>query len=54
MLQILSDSGAHIYACAQAMEMFKLKKEELVPQVEGVLSAMDFFDKTQRAQLLFV
>jgi len=54
MLQILSDSGAHLYACGLAMEMFKLKKEELVPQVEGVLSAMDFFDKAQGAQLLFV
>ena len=54
MLQILSDSGAHLYACSMAMEMFKLSKEELVPQVEGVLSAMDFFDRTKGAQLLFV
>ena len=54
MLQILSDSGAHMYACGLAMEMFKLKKEQLVPQVEGVLSAMDFFDKTRGAQLLFI
>ena len=54
MLQILADAGAHIYACALAMEMFKLQKEELVPQVEGVLSAMDFFDRTEGAQLLFV
>ena len=54
MLQILSDSGAHLYACSLAMEMFKVKKEDLVPEVEGVLSAMDFFDKTRGAQLLFV
>jgi peroxiredoxin family protein len=54
MLQILSDAGARLYACSMAMEMFKLKKEDLVPQVEGVLSAMDFFDKTQGAQLLFI
>jgi peroxiredoxin family protein len=54
MLQILSDSGAHLYACGLAMEMFKLKKEDLVPQVEGVLSAMDFFDRTEGAQLLFI
>ena len=53
-LQILTDSGAHLFACAMAMEMFKLKKEDLVPQVEAVISAMDFFDKTQGAQLLFV
>jgi peroxiredoxin family protein len=53
MLQILKDSGAGIYACSLAMDMFKLKKEDLVPQVEGVLSAMDFFDKTEGAQILF-
>ena len=54
MLHILSDSGAHLYACGLAMDMFKLKKEDLVPQVEGVLSAMDFFDRTEGAQLLFI
>ena len=54
LLQILSDNGAHLYACGLAMEMFQLKKEELVPQVEAVLSTMDFFEKTQGAQLLFI
>lgn len=54
LLQILSDSGAHLYACGLAMEMFKVKREELIPQVEGVLSAMDFFDRTEGAQLLFI
>ena len=53
MLQILQDSGAHIYACGLAMDMFKLTKEDLVPQVEGVLSAMDFFDKAESAQIIF-
>ena len=53
MLQILSDSGAHLYACAMAMDMFKRKKEDLIPQVEGVLSAMDFFDKAAGAQIIF-
>ena len=54
MLQILGDAGAKLYACGLAMEMFKRKPEELVPQVAGVLSAMDFFDKTHDAKLLFV
>ena len=52
MLEILSDSGAHLYACRMAM--FKRKPEDLVPQVEGVLSAMDFFDKAAGAQVLFI
>jgi len=54
MLEILHDSGAKIYACQMAMDMFKLQREDLVPQVDGVLSAMDYYDKSAGAQLLFV
>jgi len=54
MLEMLHDSGAKIYACQMAMDMFKLKLEDLVPQVDGVLSAMDYYDRSAGAQLLFV
>jgi len=54
MLEDLSDAGARIYACQMAMDMFKLKQEDLIPQVDGVLSAMDFYDKSAGAQLLFI
>jgi peroxiredoxin family protein len=54
LVEILHDSGAEIYACRMAMDMFKLTENDLVPQVDGVLSAMDFFDKTTGAQLLFI
>ena len=54
MIEILSDSGAELYACRMAMDMFGLKEEDLLPQVEGVLSAMDFFDKTEGAQVIFI
>lgn len=54
MIEILHDSGAEIYACRMAMDMFKLNVEDLLPQVDGVLSAMDFFDKTAGAQILFI
>lgn len=52
-LQLLAGSGAELYACGLAMEMFKLSKEDLVPQVQGVLTAMDFFDKAEGAQIIF-
>jgi peroxiredoxin family protein len=54
MLQDLSDSGAHLYACKMAMDMFHRTKEDLVPQVEDVISAMDFFDKSAGAQVIFI
>ena len=53
MLEILSDSGAKIYACRMAMDMFKLEEKDLVPQVDGVLTAMDFFDEAAGSQVLF-
>ncbi len=54
LLADLSDAGAHLYACRMAMDMFKLKKEDLVPQVEDVISAMEFFDKSAGAQVIFI
>ena len=54
MIEILSDSGAHLYGCRMAMDMFKLEKSDLVPQVEDVISAMDFYDKSAGAQILFI
>jgi peroxiredoxin family protein len=52
-LQILKDSGAKLFGCGLAMEMFKLEKGDLVPQVDDVLTAMDFFDKAEGAQIIF-
>jgi peroxiredoxin family protein len=54
LLEILSDSGAKIYACRMAMDMFKRSKTDLIPQVEDVISAMDFFDKAAGAQVVFI
>jgi peroxiredoxin family protein len=54
LIEILSDSGAHLYACQMAMDMFKRTKDDLVPQVEDVISAMDFFDRANGAQVLFI
>lgn len=54
LLEILGDSGAHLYACRMAMDMFHRTKDDLVPQVEDVISAMDFYDKAAGAQVLFI
>jgi peroxiredoxin family protein len=54
LIEVLHDSGAKLYACQMAMEMFKRTPEELVPQVDGVISAMDFFDEAAGAQVIFI
>jgi peroxiredoxin family protein len=54
MLEILDDSGAKLYACRLAMDMFDLSREDLVPQVDGVLTVMDFFDMAAGSQIVFI
>lgn len=53
MLQILEEAGAELYACELAMNMFKRKKEDLVPQVKDVITAGDFYDLSEGAQIIF-
>lgn len=54
MIDMIEQTGAELYACQLAMDMFKLTKEDLVPQVKDVISAMDFIDKSEGAQIIFV
>lgn len=53
-ITMLHDAGAELYACQMAMDMFHLKKEDLLPEVKDVISAMDFFDVSGNAQMLFI
>ena len=54
MLETLDDAGAELYGCSLAMEMFDRTEEDLVPQVRSVISAMDFFEKAEGAQTIFI
>lgn len=53
MLQILDESGAELYACELAMQMFKRKKEDLLPVVRDVITAGDFYEMSEGAQIIF-
>ncbi|MEQ8330078.1 MAG: DsrE/DsrF/DrsH-like family protein [Longimicrobiales bacterium] len=54
LLETLDDAGAELYACQLAMEMFGLDEADLIPQVKGVLTAMDFWTQTDGAQIVFI
>jgi peroxiredoxin family protein len=52
-LEMISDAGAGIFACKLAMDMFKLTKDDLIPQVEGVLTVGEFYEKSAGASIIF-
>ncbi len=43
-LELISDSGGKIYACKLAMDMFKLKREDLWERVDDVLTVGQFYE----------
>lgn len=53
MMKILVESGAELYACELAMKMFKRTKEDLLPEVRDVITAGDFYDLADGAQIIF-
>jgi peroxiredoxin family protein len=42
-LEMIEAGGGNIYACKLAMDMFKLKKEDLWDGVKDVLTVGDFY-----------
>ncbi len=53
-LQMLVDGGAKLYACKMSVDMFGLKQEDFVDGVLDIVTAGDFMDMTEGAQLIFI
>ncbi len=53
MMTILDESGAELFACELAMKMFKREGKDLLPQVKDVITAGDFYDLAEGAQIIF-
>ena len=47
-------SGGHLWACRMSADMNHLTKADLYDEVEDIISASDFIEKTDGAQLLFI
>lgn len=55
-LEILSDSGCKLWACKLAVDMFHLKEEDLIDELDGILTIGDFYNRAdeENTQMLFV
>ncbi|PKO24186.1 MAG: hypothetical protein CVU38_00075 [Chloroflexi bacterium HGW-Chloroflexi-1] len=53
-LQMLVDGGARLYACKMSVDMFGLTKEDFVDGVEDIVTASDFMDMSEGAQIIFI
>ena len=53
-LDIMHAAGVHMYACKLSFDMMKMIEADLHPAVEGVISATDFIEISEGAQIVFV
>lgn len=53
-LQMMVDGGAKLYACKMTVDMFGLKKADFVDGVCDIVTASDFMDMTEGAQVIFI
>ena len=53
MIELIEEAGAELYACELAMNMMELTQDDLLPQVRDVITAGDFYDFSDGAQIIF-
>ena len=52
-LELIHDSGGGIYACQATVDMFGLTMDDFIPQVDGILTVGEFYDKSAGAEVIF-
>jgi peroxiredoxin family protein len=52
-IELVADSGAHLYACKATVDMFGLTMEDFVPQVDEIISVGEFYEKAAGGQIVF-
>jgi peroxiredoxin family protein len=53
-LEQIVASGGHLWACRMSADMMHLSEDDLYEAVEGIISAADFIEKTDGAQIIFI
>ena len=53
-VEMVHDAGAGVYACQMAAEMMHLEMDDLVDEVDEIIGAMEFLEKAEGAQVLFI
>jgi peroxiredoxin family protein len=55
-LEILSASGVKLWACKLAYDMFHLKEEDLIEDLDGILTIGDFYNRADQdgCQIVFI
>ena len=54
MVEMLHDAGANMYACKMTVDMMKLEEDDFLDVLDGIVTAGEFIDMTDGAQIVFI
>jgi len=52
-VQMIADAGGHLWACKMSVDMMGLTKDDMIDEVEDIISATDFIELSDGAQVIF-
>jgi peroxiredoxin family protein len=52
-IELVRDSGVHLYACKATVDMFGLTMDDFVPQVEEIISVGEFYEEAAGGEIIF-
>jgi peroxiredoxin family protein len=53
-MDLIRDSGAHLWACRMSADMMHLTEDDLYDGVEAIINATDFIEISEGAQIIFI
>jgi peroxiredoxin family protein len=52
-IEMISDTGAGIYACLASVDLFGIKREEMIDEVTDIITVGDFYEMAAGGQIIF-
>jgi len=52
-ITMIHDAGGELYGCRATVDMFHLKREDFCPEVDGIISVGEFYEKSAGSQIIF-
>ena len=52
-VEMISDTGAGLYACQASVDLFGMEKSDFIDQVEAIITVGDFYEMAAGGQIIF-
>jgi peroxiredoxin family protein len=52
-VEMISDTGAGLFACKASVDLFGLEKNDFIPQVRDIITVGEFYEMAAGGQIIF-